>query len=77
MSQREAERRAIQSERDKSLGKHAYRRWVSAKFLASYYEVTQKTIWAWAKSGRLPPPEKIGPNCTRWDFEKIQENEAA
>ena len=53
------------------------RRWVSANFLAGYYEVTPKTIWAWAKSGKLPQPQKIGPNCTRWDFEKIQEGEAA
>lgn len=70
MSQREADRRAKKKEA-------SYRRWVSAKFLSGYYEVTPKTIWAWAKSGRLPPPEKIGPNCTRWDFEKIQELEAA
>ena len=53
------------------------RKWVSANFLASYYEVTPKTIWAWAKAGKLQQPQKIGPNCTRWDFDKIAKAENA
>lgn len=53
------------------------RKWVSANYLAGYFEVTPKTIWDWAKKGKLPPPQKIGENTTRWDFEKIQESEAA
>lgn len=53
------------------------RKWVSDKFLADYYEVSRFTIWKWAKNGRLPAPEKIGPNCTRWDFPKILEAEQA
>lgn len=53
------------------------RRWVTDRFLAEYFSVSRVTIWAWSKNGRLPPPEKIGPNCTRWDFHKIQEGEAA
>ena len=52
-------------------------KWVTDTYLADYYQVTRKTIWGWAKAGKLPPPKKIGPNTTRWDFEKIQENEAA
>jgi prophage regulatory protein len=71
MSQRESERRSSQSRQDKNLGKHYYRRWVSVRFLSKYFEVTEKTIWSWSRSGRLPPPVKVGPNCTRWDFEKI------
>jgi prophage regulatory protein len=77
MSQREAERREIQSQQDINQGKNAYRRWVSDKTLAEYYEVDRSTIWRWVKIGKLPPPEKIGDNCTRWDFQKIQESEAA
>lgn len=47
------------------------RKWVSANFLATYFEVTPKTIWFWAKEKKLPEPHKIGPNVTRWDFEEI------
>lgn len=53
------------------------RKWVTDKFLSNYFQVSRVTIWAWAKSGRLPQPEKLGPNTTRWDFQKIQEGEAA
>ena len=48
------------------------RKWVSANFLAQYFEITPKTVWVWAKSGKLPAPHKVGPNVTRWDFEEIQ-----
>jgi prophage regulatory protein len=47
------------------------RKWVSDSFLADYYEVSRATIWRWTRLGKLPQPEKIGENCTRWDFEKI------
>ena len=53
------------------------RKWVSDKSLAEYYEVSRATIWRWVKIGRLPPPEKIGDNCTRWDFEQILKQESA
>ena len=53
------------------------RKWVSAKFLASYYEVTPKTIWEWARKKRIPAPQKIGPNCTRWNFDEIRAQEEA
>ena len=52
--------------------KPAARRWVSDKFLADYYEVSRCTVWRWVKTGKLPPPEKIGANTTRWDFEQIE-----
>ena len=48
------------------------RKWVSTNFLAEYFDVTPKTIWAWVKQKRLPPPKKIGPNCTRHDLEAIR-----
>lgn len=53
------------------------RRWVSANYLAQYFEVTPKTIWTWAKSGRLPEPKKIGPNVTRWDITEIEKRAAS
>jgi len=51
------------------------RKLVSDKTLAEYYEVSRCTIWRWVKIGKLPPPQKIGANCTRWDFEKISATE--
>ena len=54
---------------------HLQRKWVSDKTLAEYYEVSRATIWRWVKIGKLPAPEKIGDNCTRWDFEKITATE--
>lgn len=52
------------------------RKWVSDLFLSDYFEVSRATIWRWAKIGKLPQPKKIGENCTRWDFESIQQREA-
>ena len=77
MSNQEAAMRKTQSERDTAMGKQVYRRWVSDKFLAEYYEVSRITIWNWARAGKLPAPKKIGENTTRWDFEAIQSNENA
>jgi predicted DNA-binding transcriptional regulator AlpA len=53
------------------------RRWVTDKYLADYFSVSRVTIWAWAKTGRLPAPEKLGPNTSRWDFHKIATANAA
>lgn len=53
------------------------RKWVSDTFLSDYYEVSRATIWRWTKIGKLPQPEKIGENCTRWDFDKIAAQESA
>ena len=50
----------------------APKKWASDLYLADYYEVSRCTIWRWVKTGRLPAPEKIGPNCTRWDFQEIE-----
>ena len=51
----------------------------SDKILARYYNTTRKTIWCWAKQGKLPPPRKIGSNTTRWCNKAIKqfEKEAA
>lgn len=51
---------------------HRPRKWASDKTLADYFDVSRNTIWRWTKDGKLPKPEKIGENCTRWDFDKIE-----
>ena len=40
--------------------------WSSDKTLARYFNTSRKTIWHWAKEGKLPRPHKIGVNTTRW-----------
>jgi predicted DNA-binding transcriptional regulator AlpA len=44
------------------------RKWVTDIFLAERYSVSRATIWRWAKIGKLPPPQKIGENSTRWEL---------
>jgi len=46
-------------------------KWVTDKFLSEYYQVSRVTIWRWVKIGRLPAPQKIGANSSRWDFDVI------
>lgn len=46
-------------------------KWVNDKFLSSYFQVSRVTIWRWVKIGKLPAPQKIGENTTRWDFDEI------
>ena len=53
------------------------RRWASDKELANYFGVSRDTIWRWARTGKIPAPEKLGANTTRWDFFKIQDGQAA
>ena len=50
-------------------------KWVSDKFLAEHYQVSRATIWRWARIGKLPAPEKIGENTSRFDFEIISAGE--
>ncbi len=49
------------------------RKWVSDRTLAEYFEVSRCTIWRWVKIGKLPAPEKIGLNTTRWNFSDVIE----
>jgi len=39
---------------------------ISAATVAQTYEVSEKTVWLWAKAGRIPAPVMRGKNCTRW-----------
>ena len=46
----------------------ATRKWVSDRFLADRYGVSRQTIWRWARIGKLPHPQKIGDNTSRWEL---------
>lgn len=49
------------------------RKWASDTDLAEYFSVSRCTVWRWTKIGKLPPPEKLGENTTRWDFDAAVE----
>ena len=46
--------------------------WSTDKTLARYFSTSRKTIWAWAKEGRIPKPHKISANMTRWANDELQ-----
>jgi hypothetical protein len=39
--------------------------------------VSVGTVWRWVRDGRLDPPDKIGPNTTRFNVGKLRRNIAA
>ena len=45
--------------------------WISDRTIAQRFEISRSTVWAWARSGKLPPPVKLGENVTRWDEEEV------
>ena len=71
--QSEQKRRNLSRDREQ----RKIRKWVSAKYLSEYFDVSQVTIWTWTRQGRLPKPKKFSDNCTRWNLQEIQETEAA
>jgi len=46
-------------------------KWVTDRFLSEYFQVSRVTIWRWVKIGKLPAPQKIGVNTTRWNIDEI------
>jgi predicted DNA-binding transcriptional regulator AlpA len=52
-------------------------KYLSARELASRYEVSLVTPWRWAKKETFPSPVKLGPNCTRWKLSEIEAWEAS
>lgn len=34
--------------------------------LAKALEVHRNTVWRWVREGRLPPPVRLSPGCSRW-----------
>ena len=52
------------------------KRYLSDKALASRYAVTPRTIWRWAKVGKLPKPVQLAQGTSRWDARDIARFEA-
>jgi predicted DNA-binding transcriptional regulator AlpA len=53
------------------------RTFLTAKQVASRYEVGIATIWRWARDREnFPKPKKLGDNCTRWCLADLEEWEA-
>ena len=50
--------------------------YVSDEVVAGLYNVSRITPWRWAKAGRLPLPEKVGENTTRWNVGKLRASRA-
>lgn len=44
-----------------------------ARKLAILLDVSEVTIWRWAKAGKLPRPRKIGANTTRFNVGEVRE----
>lgn len=45
--------------------------WVGAGLLAQMLDVSESTIWDWAKRGVLPRPNRIG-GVTRWKWAEVE-----
>ena len=45
---------------------------VPARTLASLLDVSEVTIWRWAKIGKLPRPRKLGRNTTRFNVGEVR-----
>ncbi|MEC9388073.1 MAG: AlpA family phage regulatory protein [Pseudomonadota bacterium] len=52
-------------------------KYLSARELASRYQVSLVTPWRWAKKDSFPSPVKLGPGCTRWKLSEIEAWEAS
>lgn len=45
---------------------------LSDREIAQLVGVAPTTIWRWAKAGILPPPQRIGLRCTRWNLGEVR-----
>ena len=41
--------------------------------LAERWGCSRDTIWRWNRLHSIPPPTRLGPNCTRWRLDRIEE----
>ncbi|MEQ6916652.1 helix-turn-helix transcriptional regulator [Halomonas aquatica] len=54
------------------------RTFLTAKQVATRYDVGVATIWRWSRDrDDFPKPMKLGPNCTRWRLADIEAWEAS
>lgn len=44
---------------------------LNVREMAALYGVSIATIWRWTAAGRLPQPQKVGINTTRWDGQAV------
>ncbi|MGM0692765.1 MAG: helix-turn-helix transcriptional regulator [Pseudomonadota bacterium] len=52
------------------------RTWLTAKQVATRYEVGIATVWRWARErDDFPKPKKLGDNCTRWSLASLEQFE--
>ena len=42
-----------------------------AKQAAAYLGIHEKTVWQWAREGRLPQPIRQGRRCSVWKVEDL------
>ena len=47
--------------------------WLSDKDVAARAGVSRNRIWAWARTGHMPSPTKLGPNTSRWHVDVIEQ----
>ncbi len=48
-------------------------RWLSASDIAKLISVTRRTVEAWVRDERLPPPDvRLHFRCVRWKLETIE-----
>jgi len=50
---------------------------VDVKTVARLLGTTPSTVWRWTGAGRLPPPVKLSPGCTRWRLAGVRDAVAA
>jgi len=46
--------------------------WLKDIDVAARAGVSRNRIWAWARTGHLPKPTKLGPNTSRWHIDEIR-----
>jgi predicted DNA-binding transcriptional regulator AlpA len=53
------------------------KQWLSIRDLKERDGISNSTRWAWVAAGRYPRPHSLGPRCTRWWHEDIEQWNAA
>jgi predicted DNA-binding transcriptional regulator AlpA len=51
-------------------------RYLNVRDLMARYRIARSTVWDWVQKGRLPKPQKVGPNSSRWDVRELDKCDA-
>lgn len=46
---------------------------IPARTLATLLDISEVSVWRWAKAGKLPRPRKLGANTTRFNVGEVRE----